>query len=64
MALFSKEQISVLHNTRQHFVKNLLKNIGPTEVIEHYSSRVKDNDSIANKLWGKQLNAKVDNALD
>lgn len=64
MALFSKEQISVLHNTRQYFVKNLLKNIGPTEVIEHYSSRVKDNDSIANKLWGKQLNATVDNALN
>lgn len=64
MALFNKEQISIFHNTRRHFVKNLLKNISPTEVIEHYSSRVKDNDSIANKLWGKQLNATTANALE
>lgn len=64
MALFNKEQISIFHNTRRHFVKNLLKNISSTEVIEHYSSRVKDNDSIANKLWGKQLNATTANALE
>lgn len=64
MGLFNKEQISVLHYTRQNFVKDLLKKIGPTDMIEHYCSRVKDNDSIANKLWNKQLNATVDNALD
>lgn len=63
MGLFSKEQISVLHCTRQNFVKDLLKKIGPTDMIEHYCSRVKDNDSIANKLWSKQLNTTVDNAL-
>lgn len=64
MGLFNKEQISVLHNTRQNFVKDLLKKIGPTDMIEHYCSRVKDNDSIANKLWNKQLNATVDNVLE
>ena len=64
MGLFNKEQISDLHYTRQNFVKDLLKKIGPTDMIEHYCSRVKDNDSIANKLWNKQLNATVDNALD
>mgnify|MGYP004464906609 FL=1 len=64
MGLFNKEQISVLHYTRQNFVKDLLKKIGPTDMIEHYCSRVKENDSIANKLWGKKLNATVDNALE
>lgn len=64
MGLFNKEQISSLHCTRQNFVKDLLKKIGPTDVIEHYCSRVKENDSIANKLWGKQLNATVANAID
>lgn len=64
MALFNKSQISVLHNTRRVFVKKLLKDIGETDVIEHYCSRVKENDSIATKLWAKQLNATVDNALD
>ena len=64
MALFNKQQISVLHNTRRIFVKKLLKDIGETDAIEHYCSRVKENDSIANKLWSKQLNATVDNALN
>lgn len=64
MGLFNKEQISVLHYTRQNFVKDLLKKIGPTDMIEHYCSRVKENDSIANKLWGKKLNATIDNALE
>ena len=64
MALFNKQQISVLHNTRRIFVKKLLKDIGETGAIEHYCSRVKENDSIANKLWSKQLNATVDNALN
>lgn len=64
MALFNKQQISVLHNTRRIFVKKLLKDIGETDAIEHYCSRVKENDSIANKLWSKQLNATIDNALN
>lgn len=64
MGLFNKEQISVLHCKRQNFVKDLLKKIGPTDMIEHYCSRVKDNNSIANKLLSKQLNITVDNALN
>lgn len=64
MDLFNKQQIAVLHGIRRGFVKELLKNIGPTDVIEHYSSRVKENDSIADKLWAKQLNATTANAIE
>ena len=64
MDLFNKQQIAVLHGIRRGFVKELLKSIGPTDVIEHYSSRVKENDSIADKLWAKQLNATTANALE
>ena len=64
MDLFNKQQIAVLHGIRRGFVKELLKSIGPTDVIEHYSSRVKENDSIADKLWAKQLNATTANAIE
>ena len=34
MDLFNKQQIAVLHGIRRGFVKELLKSIGPTDVIE------------------------------
>lgn len=61
--MFSKTQISLFHNVRRKFVKKLLSEIDCNNSIEHYCSRVKDNDSIASKLWSKQKNATVDNAL-
>lgn len=33
--MFSKGELSVLHNTRRKFVKELLRNIGPNEAVEH-----------------------------
>lgn len=48
--MFSKGELSVLHNTRRKFVKELLRNIGPNEAVEHYCSRVKESNSIAEKL--------------
>ena len=36
--MFSKGELSVLHNTRRKFVKELLRNIGPNEAVEHIAA--------------------------
>ena len=60
--MFSKGELSVLHNTRRKFVKELLRNIGPNEAVEHYCSRVKESNSIAEKLEKRNLQPTADNA--
>lgn len=57
--MFSKGELSVLHNTRRKFVKELLRNIGPNEAVEHYCSRVKESNSIAENLKREIFNQQL-----
>lgn len=60
--MFSKQEISVLHTTKRKFLKSLLTTLDNTN-YDHYSSRIKTNDSIKNKLIRKQLKANPVNAV-
>lgn len=60
--MFTENELSVLHETRKRFVRNLLRKIGSKDKIEHYSSRVKEEKSVKAKLKKKGLERTAANA--
>lgn len=52
--MFNKQEISVLHTTRRKFLKTMQDNMKNLE-YDHYTSRIKTNESIINKLYRKGL---------
>lgn len=60
--MFTEEELSVLHDTRKKFVRLFLKKIDSKNLIEHYSSRVKTDGSIREKLDKKNLEPSPANA--
>lgn len=50
--MFTKQDISFLHQTKQKFLKELLEHI-PKHLYDHFSSRIKNNASIKQKLTRK-----------
>lgn len=61
--MFSKHDMSILHKTKQKFVKKLIKGIDP-KLFDHYTSRVKTNESIKNKLRKKNIPVSCENAIE
>ena len=62
MSMFTKHEMSILHKTKQKFVKKLIKGIDPN-TFDHYTSRVKTNKSIITKLNTKNINPTKENAI-
>lgn len=60
--LFSKANLAVLHTIRRDTLKQILRTLN-TAAYDHYTSRIKTNESIANKLARKQLEPTVENAI-
>lgn len=58
---FSETEISVLHTTERKFLKELIAVLDTTN-YDHYTSRIKTNDSIENKLLQRNLPVNVKNA--
>lgn len=60
--LFKKSEIQILQKTKQSFLKSMLRVLKNTP-FDHYSSRIKSDDSMLHKLTKKGLPATPDTAL-
>lgn len=60
--LFKKSDIQILQKTKQSFLKSMLRILKHTP-FDHYSSRIKSNDSIIHKLQRKHLPITPESAL-
>lgn len=60
--LFTNQDIAVLHGTRRKFI-NRLKNILKTCPYDHYTSRIKSDNSIRSKLRRKGFDDTIENAI-
>lgn len=52
--MFTKQEISVLHTTKRKFLKTMQEHIKNLD-YDHYTSRIKTNESITNKLIRKGI---------
>ena len=52
--LFKKSEIQILQKTKQSFLKSMLRVLKNTS-FDHYSSRIKSDDSMMHKLTKKRI---------
>lgn len=62
--MFTRQDLSVLHTTKRKYTKQILTRLEDAGIpYDHYTARIKTNDSISNKLKRKGIRPTPENAM-